>query len=146
MRDSRGAIAAVTPTDWSFLNRKDLTELESLLDLLDLQEKTILKFLENPIAKDKTIRRWENVKVDTKLKSYGFILQEWHDDMSESPETLKPHSRLPFLVVNICKHVTISKSAQKTLDEAAIQIRNENHTDIPHTRPSCERDVGHTLS
>ena len=76
-----------------------------------------MKFLENPMAKDKTIivRRWENVKVDTKWKGYGFILQEWHD-MSDSPETLKGHSRIPILGLNISKHVTISKSVQKTLD------------------------------
>ena len=48
--------------------------------------------------------------------------------------------------MNILKRVTISKLAQKTIDAAAVKVRELNHTDIPHRNQTSERDTLHELS
>ena len=68
------------------------------------------EFLNSPISKDKTVKvkRYENKRFDTSAETYNFKTEEWVD-RTDSPETLKMHSKLPFLALKINKNATISK-------------------------------------
>lgn len=97
--------------------------------------------------KDKIIEvvRYENVRVDTGGRTYNLTNEEWLD-RSDSPETINLNDNLAFLGLDITSSASISKPAQRTLDEAAVKIRNQNHTDIPHNKKSSETDTLHEMS
>ena len=99
------------------------------------------------MMKDKTIEliRYENVRVDTGGRTYNLVNEEWLD-RSDSPETVDMNDNLPFMGLNITTTASISKPAQLTLDEAAVKIRNENHSDIPHNKKSSQTDILHEIS
>jgi len=103
--------------------------------------------LDSSISKEKIIeiKSYVEKRVDTGEKTYIFEADEWLD-LSDSPETLILHSNLPFLALTIDRRVTISRMAQKTLDAAAVKVRELNHTDIPHRNQTNERDTLHELS
>ena len=138
-RENRGLIDRMMDT-----KNKDIGELDAQIELLNKQEKTIVKFLDSPISKDKEIEvtRVENVRVDTGHKTYNFKVDEWLD-RTDSPELLKNHRNLPFLDLQIQCKTTISKSAKKTLEAGRERIIQMNHTDIPHSMSISERDVLH---
>lgn len=52
---------------------------------------------------------------------------------------------MPMLAVKMKLNTTISKQAQNTISKAAEKIREENHTDIPHTMATSERDILHEV-
>lgn len=85
------------------------------------------------------------MRIDTGSQTYSMKVNEWLD-RSDSPEMLSMNQDLPFLALSIRSNITMSKLAQKTLDDAAIKIREMNHTDYPHTMERSERDVLHELS
>ena len=68
------------------------------------------EFLNSPMSKDKSVKvkRYENKRFDTSAETYKFSIKEWVD-RTDSPETLKLHSKLPFLGLTIKKKATISK-------------------------------------
>ena len=107
----------------------------------------LLQFLDSDLAADKeiSVSKFVNTRVDSGSRRYKFRVTEWVD-LSDFPETLIAHANLPFLALRIEKDVKVSSLVQKKLTEAQVKIREENHTDIPHTMECAERDVLHEIS
>ena len=127
--------------------QRDINAVKAELSVLKEKESMLLQFLNSDIAKDKQVEtsKFVNERVDTGGRTYQFNVNEWVDH-SDTPESLASHANLPFLALQISSNISISDRAQRMITEAAVKIREENHTDIPHRLQRSERDTLHETS